>query len=108
MERLPQTKIFEVSSNTGMVKIIHENYSKNPKKFVNRLYNMRVNKQLGLPIRGEGIPKIHPDDKKDWDQLDLPWMAYGYGVSMTPLQTLTFYNAIANNRVMLKPRFIEN
>ena len=101
-------KIFEVSSNTGMVKIIHENYSKNPKKFVNRLYNMRVNKQLGLPIRGEGIPKIpHPDDKKDWDQLDLPWMAYGYGVSMTPLQTLTFYNAIANNGVMLKPRFIE-
>ena len=101
-------KIFEVSSNTGMVKIIHENYSKNPKKFVNRLYNMRVNKQLGLPIRGEGIPKIpHPDDKKDWDQLDLPWMAYGYGVSMTPLQILTFYNAIANNGVMLKPRFIE-
>ena len=101
-------KIFEVSSNTGMVKIIHENYSKNPKKFVNRLYNMRVNKQLGLPILGEGIPKIpHPDDKKDWDLLDLPWMAYGYGVSMTPLQTLTFYNAIANNGVMLKPRFIE-
>ncbi len=101
-------KIFEVSSNTGMVKIIHENYSKNPKKFVNRLYNMRVNKELGLPIRGEGIPKIpHPDDKKDWDQLDLPWMAYGYGVSLTPLQTLTFYNAIANNGVMLKPRFIE-
>ena len=101
-------KIFEVSSNIGMVKIIHENYSKNPKKFVNRLYNMQVNKQLGLPIRGEGIPKIpHPDDKKDWDQLDLPWMAYGYGVSMTPLQTLTFYNAIANNGVMLKPRFIE-
>ena len=101
-------KIFEVSSNTGMVKIIHENYIKNPKKFVNRLYNMGVNKQLGLPIRGEGIPKIpHPDDKKDWDQLDLPWMAYGYGVSMTPLQTLTFYNAIANNGVMLKPRFIE-
>lgn len=101
-------KVFEVSSNTGMVKIIHENYSKNPKKFVNRLYNMGINKPLGLPIRGEGIPKIpHPDDKKEWDQLDLPWMAYGYGVSLTPLQTLTFYNAIANNGVMVKPRFIE-
>ena len=101
-------KVFEVSSNTGMVKIIHENYSKNPKKFVNRLYNMGINKPLGLPIRGEGIPKIpHPGDKKEWDQLDLPWMAYGYGVSLTPLQTLTFYNAIANNGVMVKPRFIE-
>ncbi|MDC0478770.1 penicillin-binding transpeptidase domain-containing protein [Flavobacteriaceae bacterium] len=101
-------KVFEVSSNTGMVKIIHDNYAKNPKKFVNRLYNMGINKPLGLPIWGEGKPKIpHPNDKKEWDQLDLPWMAYGYGVSLTPLQTLTFYNAIANNGVMVKPRFIE-
>ena len=101
-------KVFEVSSNTGMVKIVYDNYSKNPKKFVNRLYNMGINKTLGLPIWGEGKPKIpHPDEKEEWDQLDLPWMAYGYGVSMTPLQTLTFYNAIANNGVMVKPRFIE-
>mgnify|MGYP003685866285 FL=1 len=101
-------KVFEVSSNTGMVKIVYDNYSKNPKKFVNRLYNMGINKPLGLPIWGEGKPKIpHPDEKEAWDQLDLPWMAYGYGVAMTPLQTLTFYNAIANNGVMVKPRFIE-
>ncbi len=101
-------KVFEVSSNIGMVKIIHENYRKNPEKFVNRLYNIGIDKKLGLPIWGEGEPKIpHPDDKKDWDLLDLPWMAYGYGVSMTPLQTLTFYNAIANNGEMVKPRFIE-
>ncbi len=101
-------KVFEVSSNTGMVKIINDNYGKNPEKFVNRLYNMGINKPLGLPIWGEGIPKIpHPDDQKDWDSLDLPWMAYGYGVALTPLQTLAFYNAIANNGEMVKPRFIE-
>ena len=101
-------KVFEVSSNTGMVKIINENYGKNPEKFVNRLYNMGLNKPLGLPIWGEGKPKIpHPKDKNDWDRLDLPWMAYGYGVALTPLQTLTFYNAIANNGVMVKPRFID-
>lgn len=101
-------KVFEVSSNTGMVKIINDNYRKNPKKFVNRLFNMGVNKSLGLPIWGEGVPKVpHPDDKNEWDQLDLPWMAYGYGVALTPLQTLTFYNAIANDGVMVKPRFIE-
>ncbi|MEK9603121.1 MAG: penicillin-binding transpeptidase domain-containing protein [Flavobacteriaceae bacterium] len=101
-------KVFEVSSNTGMVKIIHDNYRKNPKQFVNRLFNMGINKTLELPIWGEGAPKIpHPDDKNEWDQLDLPWMAYGYGVAITPLQTLTFYNAIANNGVMVKPRFIE-
>jgi cell division protein FtsI (penicillin-binding protein 3) len=101
-------KVFEVSSNTGMVKIIHDNYGNTPQKFVNRLYNMGINKPLGLPISGEGIPKIaHPDDKEQWDRLDLPWMAYGYGVAITPLQTLAFYNAIANNGEMVKPRFIE-
>ena len=105
--KITAAKVFEVSSNTGMVKIIYDNYSKNPKKFVNRLYNMGINKPLGLPIYGEGKPKIpHPDDKEEWDQLDLPWMAYGYGVSLTPLQTLTFYNAIANNGEMVKPKFI--
>lgn len=101
-------RVFEVSSNTGMVKIINENYGKNPEKFVNRLYNMGINKSLGLPIWGEGKPRIpHPDDKKEWDRLDLPWMAYGYGVALTPLQILSFYNAIANNGVMVKPRFID-
>ena len=69
----------------------------NPKKYVDRLYNMCINKPLGLPIRGEGKPKIPYPNDSDWDGLDLPWMAYGYGVAMTPLQTLTFYNAIANN-----------
>lgn len=101
-------KALEVSSNVGLVKIVYENYKENPKQFVDRLYNMGLNKPLELPIKGEGIPKIpYPDDKKEWDGLDLPWMAYGYGVSLTPLQTLTFYNALANNGVMVKPKFLE-
>ena len=100
-------KVLEVSSNTGIVKIIYENYKANPKKFVDRLFNMGINKTIGLPIKGEGKPKVPYPNDTDWDGLDLPWMAYGYGVSMTPLQTLTFYNAIANSGEMVKPRFIE-
>ena len=100
-------KVLEVSSNTGIVKIINDNYKNNPKRFVDRLYNMGINKPIGLPIKGEGHPKIPYPNDADWDGLDLPWMAYGYGVAMTPLQTLTFYNAIANNGEMVKPRFIE-
>ncbi len=100
-------KAFEVSSNTGIVKMIYDKYKNNPSKIVDRLYNMGLDKPLGLQLKGEGIPKIpHPTDK-DWDGLDLPWMAFGYGVSMTPLQTLTFYNAIANGGEMVKPKFIE-
>ena len=100
-------KVLEVSSNTGIVKIINDNYKNDPKRFVDRLFNMGINKPIGLPIKGEGKPKIPYPNDTNWDGLDLPWMAYGYGVAMTPLQTLTFYNAIANNGEMLKPRFIE-
>lgn len=103
---LTAAKVFEVSSNVGLVKIVYDNYKNEPKKFVDRLYNMGINKPLGLPIRGEGLPKIPYPTDTDWDGLDLPWMAYGYGVSLTPLQTLTFYNAIANNGEMVKPRFL--
>ena len=103
---LKASKAFEVSSNVGLVKIIYDNYKSNPRQFVDRLYNMGLNKPLGLPILGEGIPKIPYPEDSDWDGLDLPWMAYGYGVSFTPLQILTFYNAIANEGEMVKPRFL--
>ena len=82
-------KVLEVSSNTGIVKIIYENYKANPEKFIDRLFNMGINKTIGLPIKGEGKPKVPYPNDTDWDGLDLPWMAYGYGVSMT-LQILTF------------------
>lgn len=102
------SEAFEVSSNTGIVKAIHNSYKDNPKKFVERLYDMNLNNKLDLPIIGEGEPIIpHPDNKKRWSGIALQWMAYGYGVSFTPLQTLTFYNAIANDGEMVKPRFIK-
>lgn len=106
--KITASKAFEVSSNTGVVKIIDSFYKKNPEKFVNRLYNMGLNKKLDLPIIGEGKPYIpHPNDKKNWSGISLQWMAYGYEVSLTPLQTLTFYNAIANDGEMVKPRLIK-
>lgn len=102
------SEAFEMSSNTGIVKLIYNSYKNNPSKFVDRLYKMGLNNTLDLPIIGEGKPKItHPSDKKNWDGLDLPWMAFGYGISLTPLQILTFYNAIANDGEMVKPRFIK-
>lgn len=97
---------FEVSSNTVMVQAVYDNYKSNPKQFVDRINNMGLNKPLGLPFKGEGIPKI-PQPGKDWNGLSLPWMAFGYGVSVTPLQTLTLYNAIANNGEMIKPIFVQ-
>ncbi len=105
--KISAARAFEVSSNTGFVKIVHKGFKNDPKRFVNRLYNMGLNEKLSLDFKGEGKPFIpHPNDKL-WSGISLPWMAYGYGVSLTPLQTLTFYNAIANNGEMVKPRFVK-
>ena len=104
---IPLSKVFEVSSNTGIVKVIYDNYKDNPKKFVDRIYNMGLHKSLGIPIKGEAKPKIPYPTDKEWSGISLPWMAWGYGVSLTPLQILTFYNAIANNGVMVKPKFLD-
>lgn len=102
------SRVFEVSSNVGIVKIIDEHYKDNPEKFIQGLERMKVGEKIGLPIKGEGEPSIpNPNDKDSWNGLSLPWMAYGYGVSFTPLQILTFYNAIANNGEMVKPRFVK-
>ena len=101
-------KAFEVSSNTGVVKLIDQHYKKNPKKFVEGLYDMNLDHKLNLPIIGEPTPIIpHPSDKKRWSGIALQWMAYGYGVSFTPLQTLAFYNAIANDGEMVRPQFLK-
>ena len=98
---------FEISSNTVLVQAVFDNYKNNPQQFINRIDGLGLSKPLGLPFQGEGIPKIpHPSDKKNWNGTSLPWMAFGYGVSITPLQTLTLYNAIANDGEMIKPQFV--
>lgn len=105
--KISAARAFEVSSNVGSVKLVYENYKDQPQKFIDRLNDMHLNEPLGIEIKGEGKPYIpQPGDSK-WSGLSLPWMAYGYGsIQLTPLQTLTFYNAIANNGEMVKPRFI--
>lgn len=105
--KISLAKSIEVSSNTAIVQTIHDLFDKNPKKFVNRLNKMHLNQPLGLSIQGEGIPKIPQPNTKEWSGISLEWMAFGYGLEMTPLQVLTFYNAIANDGVMVKPRLIK-
>ncbi len=98
---------FEHSSNVGISKIIYRAYKKYPAKFIHHLYAMDLNKPLGLKIAGEAKPVIYnPSDKKYWYRTSLPWMSVGYGLEITPLQLLTFYNAVANNGVEVKPRFV--
>jgi cell division protein FtsI (penicillin-binding protein 3) len=99
-------EVFEKSSNVGTSKIIYENYKNDPKLFVNRLYAMKLNQKLDLQLKGEGEPLIRYPGDKLWSGLSLPMMSHGYEVQMTPLQILTFYNAVANDGKMMKPRFV--
>lgn len=99
-------QVFEKSSNVGTSTLITEHYMNNPKDFVNRLYAMRLNQKLGLQIKGEGTPLIRYPGDKFWSGLTLPMMSHGYEVQMTPLQILTFYNAVANDGRMMRPRFV--
>ncbi len=98
---------FEVSSNVGIVKVIYEHYKDQPEKFVEGLKRMNLGEGLDLAIKGEGEPYIPQPGDNTWSGLSLPWMAYGYGsIQLTPLQILTFYNAVANDGEMVQPRFI--
>lgn len=99
-------QVFEKSSNVGTSILINEHYKNNPKDFVNRLYAMRLNKPLDLQIKGEGDPLIRYPGDKYWSGLSLPMMSHGYEVQLTPLQILTFYNAVANDGKMMRPRFV--
>lgn len=105
--KISAARAFELSSNTAFSKMIYENYKDQPEKFVNRLISMGLDDKLGLEIKGEGTPKIPYPGDANWYGTTLPWMSFGYGVSMTPLQSLTFYNAIANDGVKIRPRLIK-
>jgi cell division protein FtsI (penicillin-binding protein 3) len=101
-------KAFEISSNVGISKIIYRYYAKQPEKFVDGLCRLGLNKPLNLSLPGEGAPEIPNPREKHWDGTTLPWLAIGYNVLITPLQTLALYNGVANNGVMVKPQFIES
>ncbi len=97
---------FEKSSNVAISKLVNQFYKDNPSNFINRLYEFRLNKPLDLDIKGEGHPQIKYPGDEGWSGISLPWMSIGYEVQQTPLQTLCFYNAIANNGKMMKPKFV--
>jgi cell division protein FtsI (penicillin-binding protein 3) len=99
---------FEQSSNVGISKLVYNAYKNNPEAYINKLYSFGINKPLGIELAGEAKPYIkHPSDKQNWYGTSLPWMSIGYELTITPLQMLTFYNAVANDGRMVKPMFVK-
>ncbi len=106
--KLSVGEVFEKSSNVGISKMIVNNYGDNPRRYVDRLYAMGLKDPLGIEIKGEGLPMIKYPGDKTWSGVTLPWMSIGYEMKQTPLQVLTFYNAVANNGKMMKPMFVQS
>jgi cell division protein FtsI (penicillin-binding protein 3) len=105
--KISAARVLEVSSNVGIVKLIKKHYDHQPEKFIKKLETYGFTKPIGFPIKGEGIPVVPTPSDKRWNKISLEWMSWGYGISVTPMQTLMFYNAVANNGVMVKPYFVK-
>lgn len=108
---LPRT--LEVSSNIGVSRIIDDHYHNCPEKFVRGIYRTGLAADLKLPLVGSSPAKIRMPKKNsrgqwlNWSKTALAWMSIGYETQIPPISTLTFYNAIANNGKMMRPRFVK-
>ena len=101
-------EVFEKSSNIGTAKLITEHFASNPEKFYTALEDMGLTNPLGFQMIGEGKPYIkHPKKDSTWSGTTLPWMSHGYELHMTPLQTLTLFNAVANEGKMIQPIIVK-
>lgn len=104
--KLSLKDVFVHSSNIGTVKAVLDTYEGNEEAFVDRLYSFGINKKLDLGFVGEATPYIKYPTDKVWWGTSMAWMSHGYELQLTPLQTLTFYNGVANGGKMVKPRFV--
>ncbi|MBC9913632.1 penicillin-binding transpeptidase domain-containing protein [Chitinophaga varians] len=99
---------FELSSNVAMAKLAVQHYGRQPNKFVANLKKLRLDQNTGIDLVGEGHPVIKTTSSKTWSNTSLPWMAFGYEVLISPLQTCMLYNAVANNGKMMKPYLVNS
>lgn len=101
-------KAFEHSSNVGMAKLAMTYYAGNPNQFIDHLKKLHLDQHSGVGLVGETNPVIKTPKSKTWSATTLPWMAFGYEVLVSPMQTLMLYNAVANNGKMMKPYLVNS
>ncbi len=107
---------FEISSNVGVSQLAHKYYNikdngdvntAGRKRFIEKLKGLHLTEKTGVDVEGEAAPYIKNVTDKLWAGTTIPWMSIGYETHLTPLQVLTFYNAVANNGRMMKPYLVK-
>src|SRR5574343_336643 len=104
--RITIKRAFEKSSNV-IARVIHRAYRDEPQAFIDRLEQFGLTEPLGIELEGEPNPTVYRPGSPNWSGISLPWMAIGYEVQQTPLQTLAFYNAVANRGKFVRPQFVK-
>lgn len=109
-------RAFEISSNVGISRMVTQYYGtpnkgnkeEGAERFIKRLKQFNLHIPTGIEIKGEDNPYIKEaySEEDNWSGTTLPWMSIGYELELTPLQLLTFYNAIANDGTMMKPYLV--
>ena len=102
-------QILQKSLNVGVSTLIDRAYHDNPRKFVEGIYRIGVAEDLKIPIPGYARPNIRmpKEDGSNWSKTALPWMSIGYETQIPPITTVNFYNGIANNGKLLRPRLVK-
>ncbi len=111
-QMLTFAKTLWYSSNIGVSRIIDDHYKNCPEKFVKGIYRTGLHDDLKVPLVGATPARIRMPHKNshnqydNWAKTSLPWMSIGYETQIPPISTLTFYNTIANDGKMMRPRFV--
>lgn len=99
---------FEKSSNIGTAKLVERSFGHQPGRFLSKLHEYGLNQNLGIELEGEGRPFLYDQPgERGWSAISITQLAIGYEARCTPLQTLAFYNAVANDGRFLRPQFVE-
>ena len=99
---------FSHSSNVGMGTLAYKAFAQNPKEF--REYLQRYHMDTRSPVDLSNIPRpqLSPLEKNKGGVMNMITMSFGYAIQVSPLHTLTLYNAVANNGKMMKPYLVNS
>lgn len=99
--------VMEQSSNIGVSRLIDDHYANDPTKFVDGLRRVGAGIPLDIPFKGSQNPRMKRPGDKTWSKTTLAWMSIGYESLLPPISTCAFYNGIANNGKLVRPRFVK-
>jgi cell division protein FtsI (penicillin-binding protein 3) len=99
---------FAHSSNVGMSKLAYKAFAKNPEELKSYLHRFHLDVKSPIDLANVPKPTMAPLNQKGSAEGNMLWMSFGYGLQVSPLHTLTLYNAIANNGRMMKPYLVNS